>query len=105
MIVIYTVSKFSQSLKAKLQKRDRKGRFAKPLPKPSDVENNPLATFSYPMSEQPWNSRKRLVRLIAANPKYITGLEHRDSKWKYKKFLQAKATNFQIVSFNPSSVS
>jgi hypothetical protein len=107
MLRVYVISstkQFSQSIKAKLQKRDRKGRFAKPLPKPRDVEQNPLATFLYPMSDQPWNSRKRLVRVISANPKHITGLEHFEGKWQYKKFLQAKATNFQVVSFNPSSM-
>lgn len=100
-----TISQFSQSLKAKLQKRDRKGRFAKPLPTSKQVEKNPLATFFYPMSDQPWNSRKRLVAVISVNPKYITGLEHQGGKWKYKKFLQDKAQEFQIVSFNPSLMS
>jgi hypothetical protein len=105
MLIVYTLHSFSKSVRAKLQKRDRRGRFAKRLPTVSQVEKNPLATFFYPMSDQPWNSRKRLVRLIAATPKHITGLEHKDGKWQFKKFLQAKAHDFQVVSFNPSSMS
>lgn len=105
MIIVYTIRAFSKSIQAKLQKRDRKGRFAKPLPKPRDVEQNPLATFYYPMSDQPWNSRKRLVRVISSTPTHLTGLEHKDGKWQYKKFLQSKATEFRMVSFNPASMS
>jgi|ERR1035437_1802755 hypothetical protein len=107
MLIIYTVRSFSQSLKAKLQKRDRKGRFAKRLPTATQIEKNPLATFFYPMSDQPWNSRKRTVRVISATPRYITGLEFQPetSKWKFKKFLQQKATQFRMASFNPSSMS
>jgi len=106
MLVIYTIRRFSQSLKAKLQKRDRKGRFTKPLPKPSDVEKNPLVSFFYPMSDQPWNSRQRTVRLISSTSTHFTGLERLgNGKWKYKKFLQPKATQFKVVNFNPSSMS
>ena len=100
------ISQFSQSLKAKLQKRDRKGRFAKPLPSSRSVENNPLATFYYPMSSQPWNSRFRTVRVISANYQHLTGLERLDGdKWQYKKFLQSKVSSFHIASFNPKSMS
>jgi len=105
MLIIYTLKSFSKSVRAKLQKRNRLGQFAKRLPTANQVEKNPLATFFYPMSDQPWNSRKRLVRVISANPKYITGLEHKDGKWKFKKFLQTKAHDFSMVSFNPSSMS
>ena len=105
MLVIYTIAQFSQSLKAKLQKRDRKGRFAKPMPKPSAVEKNPMATFYYPMSDQPWNSRLRTVRVISATPTHLTGLERlKSGKWQYKKFLQAKASGFKVASFNPKSM-
>ena len=107
MLIIYTLKSFSRSIRAKLQKRDRHGRFAKRLPTAKQVAKNPLATFFYPMSDQPWNSRKRTVRVISATPKYITGLEFQPetSKWKFKKFLQEKAHSFQVVSFNPSSMS
>lgn len=106
MLVIYTLKSFNKSIQAKLQKRDRKGRFAKPLPKPSDVENNPLVSFFYPMSSQPWNSRQRTVRLISSTATHFTGLEKQDNgKWKYKKFLQPKAQQFKVLSFNPASMS
>ena len=107
MIVIYTLRSFSRSVRAKLQKRNRLGQFAKRLPTAKQVEKNPLATFFYPMSDQPWNSRKRTVRVISATPKYITGLEVQPetSKWKFKKFLQEKATSFKVASFNPTSMS
>jgi hypothetical protein len=107
MIIIYTIKSFSRSVRAKLQKRNRNGQFAKRLPTAKQVEKNPLATFFYPMSDQPWNSRKRTVRVISATPRYITGLEFQPetSKWKFKKFLQQKATQFRVASFNPSSMS
>ena len=107
MLIIYTVHSFSRSIQAKLQKRNRLGQFAKRLPTAKQIEKNPLATFFYPMSDQPWNSRKRIVRLISATPKHITGLEFQPqtSKWKFKKFLQEKAHSFQIASFNPTSMS
>lgn len=108
MLVIYTIAQFSQSLKAKLQKRDRKGRFAKPLPTPKAVEKNPLATFFYPMSETPWNSRLRTVRVISANDTHLTALEFRPEtakRWQYKKFLQSKVRDFKLQSFNPKSMS
>ena len=107
MIIVYTIRAFSKSIQAKLQKRDRRGRFAKRLPTAKQVAKNPLATFFYPMSDQPWNSRKRTVRLISATPTHIVGLEFQPetSKWKFKKFLQDKATHFKVASFNPASMS
>lgn len=106
MLVIYTISQFSQSLKAKLQKRDRKGRFAKPLPKPSAVENNPLVRFDYPSSQNYGIPSTRTVRLISSTATHFTGLERLESgKWKFKKFLQPKARNFSVLSFNPGSMS
>lgn len=106
MLVIYTLKAFSKSIQAKLQHRDRKGRFARPLPTAKQVEKNPLATFFYPMSETPWNSRMRYVRVISATPKHITGLEKQaNGRWKFKKFLQSKATEFRVQSFNPTSMS
>lgn len=74
---------------------------------PSRLRRIPLATFFYPMSTQPWNSRKRTVRLISATPTHIVGLEFQPetSKWKFKKFLQEKATSFKVASFNPTSMS
>jgi hypothetical protein len=106
MLVIYTISKFSQSIKAKLQKRDRKGRFARPLPKAADIKRNPLVSFFYPMSSRPCDSLMRTVRLISSTETHFTGLEKQaDGKWKYKKFLQPKATAFRVIQFNPKSMS
>jgi hypothetical protein len=105
MITVYTIKAFSRSIRAKLQKRDRKGRFSKRLPTAKQVEKNPLATFLYPMSDQPWNSRLRYVRVISATPTHITGLERTNGKWQFKKFLQAKAHDFRMPEFNPASMS
>jgi hypothetical protein len=105
MITVYTIKAFSRSIRAKLQKRDRKGRFSKRLPTAKQVEKNPLATFLYPMSDQPWNSRLRYVRVISATPTHITGLERTNGKWQFKKFLQAKASDFRMQEFNPASMS
>ena len=106
MIIVYTLRSFSRSVRAKLQKRNRNGRFAKQLPTAKQVEKNPLATFNYPMSDQPWNSRQRYVRVISATPTHITGLERLDNgHWKFKKFLQAKAHDFRMQEFNPASMS
>lgn len=109
MLRIYVISsarELSRSIRAKLQKRDRKGRFTRPLPTARAVEKNPLATFFYPMSSQPWNSLHRTVRLISSNATHFTGLEKQDNgRWKYKKFLQAKASEFHVQSFNPKAMS
>lgn len=106
MLVIHTIVQFNRPLKAKLQRRDRKGRFAKPLPNPSDVENNPLVSFYYPMSETPWNSKLRYVRVISSTPSHIIGLEKQENgKWKFKKFLQSRATGFRMQEFNPKAMS
>ena len=105
MIIVYTLRSFSRSVRAKLQKRNRNGQFAKRLPTAKQVEKNPLATFLYPMSDQPWNSRLRYVRVISATPTHITGLEKQGGKWQFKKFLQAKASEFRMQEFNPASMS
>jgi hypothetical protein len=112
MIIVYAFNGLTpksraklNSLKAQTQPRLRNGRFAKPLPKPAAVENNPLVEFFYPMSDQPWNSKKRLVRLISSTATHFTGLEKTESGWKFKKFLQPKAQQFHVVSFNPKSMS
>src|ERR1035437_9797348 len=114
MIIIYSTKKFhglvsaKLSLKAKLQPRckDGCGRFAKPAPVPkvNAIENNPLVEFDYPQSDAAWLLKYRLVRLISANPTYITGLERVGDKWKYKKFLAPKAKAFRILSFNLQSM-
>lgn len=105
MLVIYTLKSFNRSIQAKLQKRDRKGRFAKPLPKPSDVENNPLVSFFYdefPSVEQ--SSAHRAPHFQHSDP--FHWLEKQENgKWKYKKFLQPKAQQFKVLAFNPSSMS
>lgn len=107
MIITYTM--FSQSLKAKLQKRNRNGRFAKPIPTGNQVKKNPLVTFSYPSSETGVD-RMRFVRLISATPHYLVGLEITASapgkpRYQFKKFYQPKVSNFRLVEFNPSSMS
>ena len=106
MIRVYVISSakgFSQSIKAKLQKRDANGRFSKPH------QNHPLVSFYYPMRETPWNSKLRQVRLISATATHLTGLEVTKvgSKYKYqfKKFLQPKVSEFKVQEFNPASMS
>lgn len=70
-------NRFKNSAKARKQPRSSDGRFvpaallkdtykSKPVGKPHTVEKNPLVSFYYPMSNTPWNSRKRLVRLISS---------------------------------------
>ena len=94
------------SVKAKLQPRRKDGRFAKPLLKPASVINNPMVTFFYPPSNKPWQSRRRTLRLISAKGPHYVGLELMpDNKWHYKKFLKAKADEFEVVEFNPASMS
>lgn len=91
-------------IKAKRQPRRKDGRFAKPLPKPATVENNPLVAFDYPRSDAPWIVKPRIVRLISTTATHITGLEQVGQGWKYKKFLKPKAKSFQILSFNPQAM-
>jgi hypothetical protein len=109
MIVIYTaVRAFSQSLKAKLQKRTCDGRFAKPIPTVKAVEKNPLVRFYYPSSKTGLNTW-RTVRLISATSKYVVGLEITQGKdkphYQYKKFSREKAGNFSLLEFSPDSMS
>ncbi len=115
MIIVYASSKLTPTMRARLnsikainQPRRKDGRFSKPLPKPSDVEKNPLVQFTYPSSQGPsWHTPERLVRLISVTDKHITGLEKLPDtgKWKYKKFLKGKAGKLNILSFNPVSMS
>lgn len=109
------------SIKAQRQPRLKNGQFMrvlttpsainqvvikpKSLPKPAAIEKNPLVEFFYPMSSNPGNSMKRTVRLISSNAICFTGLEKTDAGWKFKKFLQPKAQQFRVVSFNPKSMS
>lgn len=68
------------------------------LPKPA-VEKNPLVHFLYPSSQYSWDTL-RSVRLIHADNKYYTGLEILpDNKFKFKKFLKAKARQFQVIEY------
>ena len=95
------------SLKAKAQPRRKDGRFSKPIPKPSQVENNPLVMFTYHKDETSYG-KLHTVRLISANGNYYTGLDLVDmnaNKWQYKKFIAAKAKNFQVMSFNEKAMS
>jgi hypothetical protein len=71
--------------------------------------NNPLVSFEYPMSKEPWDSERRYVRLISANQKYIIGLEitalpSGEQKYIFKKFLVAKASEMFIEEFAPQSM-
>ena len=45
------------------------------------------------------------VRLISAKGPHYTGLEFNGKTWQYKKFLKGKATQFEIVDFNPEAMS
>lgn len=112
MIIVYASNGLTpksrakmNSLKAQIQPRRKDGRFAKSLPKPADVEKNPLVKFFYPVRRQPWNSMKRTVRLISSNGVHFTGLEKTEQGWKFKKFLARKARKFTVASFNPKSMS
>ena len=79
---------------------------SEPAPKPHPVEKNPLVSFYYPMSNTPWNSRKRLVRLISSTGTHFTGLEQQhDGGFKFKKYLAPKATEFKVLEFNPQAMS
>lgn len=111
-IVVYSTKQFSRlinaklSVKAKLQPRRKDGRFAKPLPKPSGVEKNPLVRFFY--QKTPTDGKLHLVRLISSTDTHFTGLDLVDmnnDKWQYKKFLADKAKNLKIMSFNPQAMS
>ena len=109
MIIVYSNKKsFETAMKsqnAKKQPRLKNGRFAKPLPKESDLKNSPVVSFSYPRSNAPWNLKDRTVRLISANATHITGLEQTNGGWKYKKFCANKMRHFNIVSFNEKAMS
>ena len=123
-------NRFKNSAKAHKQLRGKDGRFVKPglhitiqckkcgndpydctctsepAPKPHTVEKNPLVSFYYPMSNTPWNSRKRLVRLISSTGTHFTGLEQQhDGGFKFKKYLAPKATEFKVLEFNPQAMS
>ena len=73
------------------------------------VEKNPLVSFRYPKSKEPWNPTSRKVRLISANPKHLVGLEiikvGDRTKYQYKKFSQDKVALFKLEEFNPESMS
>ena len=114
----HMANRFKNSSKARKQPRSSDGRFvpsalmkdtykSKPVaPKPHPVEKNPLVSFYYPMSNTPWNSRKRLVRLISSTGTHFTGLEQQhDGGFKFKKYLAPKATEFKVLEFNPQAMS
>ena len=92
LVGVKTLLHTKNSIKARNQPRHKDGRFAKPLPKPATVKNNPLVEFFYPMSDNPFMDKSRTVRLISANSTHFTGLEQQDNwKWQYKKFLRSRA--------------
>lgn len=90
---------FSQKVRAKV---------ARSRAKKAAVEKNPLVTFYYPMSKQPWNSQLRQVRLIAASATHLMGLEMTKvegrTKYHFKRFCQPKVSEFKIQEFNPSAL-
>lgn len=72
--------------------------------KPHPVEKNPIVSFSYPHKDKAWYATpQRFVRLIAANEKYIIGLDINDGN-KFKKFLRLKAGRMDVIEFNPEAV-
>ena len=105
MIKIYV---YSHSFKARHQKRNRDGRFAKTLLTARQVEKNPLVRFYYPSSKTGVNTW-RTVRLISATPYYMVGLEviREDNKlrYQYKKFCSPKVGDFSLLEFNPKGMS
>ena len=108
MIVIYTLRSFSRSDRAKLQKRNRLGQFAKRLPTAKQVEKNPIVKVWYP-SSQDGLLHPRDVRLISATPQYVVGLEITKNQdkthYQYKKFSQSRIQHFLMKEFNPKSMS
>ena len=71
---------------------------------------NPLVRFMYPRSKTPWDSQERFVRLISANGKYLLGLEVKAGEggkqtYAFKKFLQTKVKDMQVLEFAPASMS
>ncbi len=68
------------------------------------IESNPLVAFRYPKSDASWEVPVRVIRLISATPKYFLGLDTGD-KNRFKKFLRAKATSFELLEFAPESMS
>jgi hypothetical protein len=76
---------------------------AKREKKVSAVDKNPLISFTYPVSREPWKETKRQVRLISANEKYIVGLEVSD-KNRFKKFLSSKASSLKMLEYSSSSM-
>ena len=68
--------------------------------KKNPIEVAPLVSFNYFSSKEPWaSSRTRVIRLIAANDKYMIGLDVNDG-FQYKKFLRDKMSNVGIINFN-----
>lgn len=109
MIVVYTLSRLNKSVRAKLQKRNRHGKFVKNKPTATvhSVEKNPLVTFMYPHNGETHTfPLERTVRLISSNSTHFTGLERQtNGKWKFKKYLKPKATRFTVAEFRPESMS
>jgi hypothetical protein len=104
MITVFVFTNRTRtSTKAKLAQAKAKVKAAK-------VAGNPLVSFSYPLSKEPWNSKQRYVRLISANQKYLLGLEvtalpSGEQKYAFKKFLAPKVRNMAMVEFAPASMS
>ena len=98
MIKIYV---FSKQIRAKAAKAKAKAALRK----------NPLVTFNYPSSRHEGMPIDRRVWLISSTPIHFTGLEQTaggkggGTKYRFKKFLHRRATDFKVVSFNPASMS
>lgn len=66
------------------------------------VENNPRVRFTYPSKEWPWRG-ERNVRLIAADGKYLIGLDMGD-KNRFKKFRRDRVAGLELVEFNSDAL-
>jgi hypothetical protein len=69
-------------------------------PEPRKTKKDlPIVQFDYPKRDSFVRTR-RSIRLIQATPKYYLGVEIQpDNKFQFKKFLKAKATNVEVLTF------
>lgn len=99
MIVVYLTPLTRATVKppvVKLKPQPRKPKL--------QIESNPLVRFDYPCSNAPWVATRRTVRVIAADNKYVWGLEVSD-KNRPKKFLRDRMTStIHFVDFAVDSM-
>jgi hypothetical protein len=76
---------------------------------PRKIEENPLVQFSYPSSKHV-GPVERNVRLIAADDRYLIGLEILPNekggkpRHQFKKFRRDRLQFLRLKSFNPSAL-